>query len=170
MTTSHWKTWEEYHEGAPPEYTEPELYKPPTLYRLNRLVASGYVPQFQISDDGSPEYILFLHPRRTFEHYDLQMDEVGWVYGNLPDSWSDKDRMNDDPPEKQLRIAPDDGDEFEAFARTVPAPTFWEKHASVIGTIGGCLVVLISVTIAFVLGIVGTLAFGGVKMLIDLFI
>jgi len=48
----------------------------------------------------------------------------------------------------QLRISPDDGRGFEAFARTVPVPTWWDRHYSkIIG--GGFLTILYVISGAF---------------------
>lgn len=127
----HWNTWLELNHGYPPEDM------PPTLFRLIRLVDVGYVPQFAESAIHHADTLTLDHPRETFKERNLQITGDGWVIGDIH-------KVKFSEPE-QLRISPEDDKGFEAFARTVPVPTWWDRHGHKI--VGNTFLVIFGIVI-----------------------
>jgi hypothetical protein len=102
---------------APPlhddRFDEPDIVRAgtQTFARLRALVARGYQPEFDKSDDGC---LLLMHPRKRFKYRDILIDSSGTV------QWlHDQDyTMHFSRWEKKR---------FDSFLRSVPPPTWWDR-------------------------------------------
>jgi hypothetical protein len=111
-----------YEEHAPSlaNETDIELSAPPagtpsagteTFARLRALVATGYQPDFAMSDD---RFLLLTHPQKRFKYRDMLLMSSGAV------RW-----LHDD--DYTMHFSRWEKKRFDGFLRTVPAPTWWDR-------------------------------------------
>jgi len=107
--------------------------EPPTLNRLNALMAAGY----RIEESTSQEVcnaIWLDHPAKNrVSEKTLIIYNDGLVVGEC---WTN-------PEKKQLRIHANQEDEFYKFVRAVPKPNIWEKTANIRYGILGSLIMIV---------------------------
>jgi len=101
-----WKTWEEYTEDP----TQDENC-PPTIYRLNRMMALGFKVEY-FESQNVPDHIYLRHPNRKLPHREFHLDGRGFMFEDYAEPLSGEGR-------KQLRFPADKGKEFEDFCRTI---------------------------------------------------
>ena len=109
-----WQTWEEYKSDA----ALIDEDTPPTVYRLNRMIALGFEIQ-QWHAQSCPDAIYLKHPNKKLLHRGFYLDGSGFVYENYSEPLSEDYVPVSDRVEKQLRFQPDMGREFEDFCRTI---------------------------------------------------
>ena len=102
-----WHTWEEYKSDA----ALIDEDEPPTVYRLNRMMALGFKIE-EWESQNVPHTIYLRHPNKKLPHREFHIDGTGFVFEDYAEPLSGGDR-------KQLRFQPDMGREFEEFCRTV---------------------------------------------------
>lgn len=111
-----------------------------TFGRLRALVACGYMPEYDRSDDRC---LVLSHPNLKFKYRDMLLDSSGTVWWRYDQNY-------------EVHFSRRDRKQFEAFLRAVPAPTRWDYTRAVRERI--CAAVLGAV-VCYVLYVVSVAAF-----------
>jgi len=82
-----------------------------TFARLRALIARGYAPRYDLSDDRC---FVLVHPNRNFKYRDMLLDSSGTVWWRYDQSY-------------QVHFSRWEKKRFEAFLRHVPQPTRWDR-------------------------------------------
>ena len=94
-----------------------EEHAPPTIRRLNALMAAGYEID-QTTSLKVGDAIWLDHPaKKRTEEPTLILYSDGLVVGNNAAN----------PEKEQLRLNPEEKDRFNFFVQCVPQPNFWES-------------------------------------------
>lgn len=94
--------------------------EPPTLTRLNFLLAAGYKID-PISSQNVGNVLWLDHPaEQRIDYPTLILSSDGFVVSSGPHNHN----------KEQLRISPDQELDFNHFLRTVPKPTLWERYSA----------------------------------------
>jgi len=119
--------------------SQDEELEPPTIYRLNALMAVGYEIDTTTSQKVS-DAIWLDHPaKKRAKEPTLIVYNDGLVVGDSAK----------DPNRKQLRLNPEHIEEFNQFVRTVPQPNAWERSQKTLVNIFAWGVMLMLWTIAY---------------------
>jgi hypothetical protein len=82
-----------------------------TFARLRALMARGYVPVSEMSDDRC---LVLSHPAKKFKYRDMLIDSTGTVWWRYDQNY-------------QVHFSRWEKKRFEAFLRSVPQPTSWDR-------------------------------------------
>src|SRR5262245_34606435 len=98
---------------APPEQDERNVISigTQTFGRLRALVARGYTPDYDISDDSC---LVLVHPTKKFKYRDMLIDSSGTVWWRYDQDYT-------------VHFARWEKKQFETFLRMVPEPTRWDR-------------------------------------------
>jgi hypothetical protein len=128
--------------------SEIEIAGTQTFGRLRALVAKGYEPDYEGSDDSC---LLLTHPRKRFKYREMLLDSSGTVWWRY-----DQDYTTHFSRWEKKR--------FDTFLRHVPRPSWWDRtqahreriYAFVIGAVACCvLYILVSEAIILAYNFLG---------------
>ncbi len=117
----------------------PTSLEPPTLVRLNALLAAGYRIDHSTSQKVRDAVWLDHPAKKRVQEPTLILYPSGLV---VSDSAKD-------PTKKQLRLDPHQELEFGRFVTAVPAPSFWERSANVRVTVVAWVIFLAIVAVVW---------------------
>ena len=94
-----------------------------TFGRLRALIARGYTPRYDLSDDRC---LVLSHPTKKFKYRDMLIDSSGTVWWRYDQDY-------------QVHFSRWERKRFEAFLRYVPEPTRWDRARPYLERIGAAM-------------------------------
>ena len=133
--------------APPPEERDIATAGTQTFGRLRALVACGYRPEYDMSDDRC---VVLSHPTRNFKYKDMLLDSSGTVWWRYDQDY-------------QVHFSRWEQKRFNAFLRSVPQPTRWDRTravrericAAVLGAVVCYVLYVVSAAIFFANGYFG---------------
>lgn len=113
-----------------------------TFARLRALVACGYTPEYDLSDDRC---LVLVHPAKKFKYRDMLIDSSGTVWWRYDQDYT-------------VHFARWEKKQFDTFLRMVPEPTRWNHARPYLERIGAAAVGAI-VCYALYLGVGAAMSF-----------